>query len=82
MKKSNILRLFEYCSRYLLRGKNRDEVLDLLSGYARIIEEILESYRNPSAHANALRRIDAEECFKLIIDVEKYMKKLLDSFDY
>ena len=45
------------------------------------VEEVKNDYRNPSAHTNELRRVDAEQCFALVVDVEKLMKKMLDSFD-
>ena len=45
------------------------------------MEAVKKDYRNPSAHTNELKRIDAEQCFDLVIDVEKLMKRMLDSFN-
>ena len=59
-----------------------EEILDLLSDYAEDIERVRKDYRNPSAHTNALTKIRAKECFDLVLDVEKLLKKMLDSFDY
>ncbi len=39
------------------------------------------AYRNPSAHTNMLQEINAKECMDLVIDVEKLLKRIIDSFD-
>ena len=54
----------------------------MLNYYAEQIELIKEKYRNPSAHRDQIKRVDAEECMDLIIDVEKLLKQMIDSFDY
>ena len=58
-----------------------DEILELLSDYADDVERVRKDYRNPSAHTNALTKVSAKECFDLVLDVEKLLKKMLDSFD-
>ena len=55
--------------------------MELLQNYAESVEEVKNDYRNPSAHTNELRRVDAEQCFALVVDVEKLMKKMMHSFD-
>ena len=45
-----------------------------------IIEKITKEFRNPSAHTNELGKIDALKCFNIVIDVEKLLKNILDSF--
>ena len=63
--------------------KGDDElILKKLSEYGNIIEKITKEYRNEAAHVNKLQRIDAEECFDLVVDVEKLLKKMLDQFAY
>ena len=57
------------------------EIENMLKRYASSIEEIKEKYRNPSAHRNQIACVDAKECIDLIIDIEKLLKKMLDSFD-
>ena len=71
----------EYSREKLFSGKTDEEISTILDYYAESIEEVKNDYRNPSAHTNELRRVDAEQCFALVIDVEKLMKKMLDSFD-
>ena len=61
---------------------NEKEIIDMLDEYAKDIEKIKNKYRNPSAHRNAIQRVNAEECFKVVLDYEKLLKKMLDSFDY
>ena len=38
-----------------------------------------DKYRNPSAHRNTIQRINAEDCFRLVLDHEQLLKKMLDS---
>lgn len=80
-KDNNKLKLMEYCRNCLFSRYNDDEIEELLTRFASAIEEIKDKYRNPSAHTNEIRRIDAEECFNLVLDIEKLLKKMLDSFD-
>jgi hypothetical protein len=72
----------EYCKECIFSKYNENEIKELLKKYASNIEKIRENYRNPSAHTNEIKRIDAEECFNLVLDVEKLLKQMLDSFDY
>lgn len=81
-KMNNKLRLMEYCKECVFSSYTHDEIEELLTKYASSIEEIREKYRNPSAHTNEIQRTDAEECFNLILDVERLLKIMLDSFDY
>lgn len=74
-------KLLEYTKKHLFNGKTNEEILELLIDYAEDVESVKNDYRNPSAHTNVLKRIDAEECFNLVIDVEKILKRMLDSFD-
>ena len=80
-EQNNRNKLLEYVKDKLFSDKSDDEIMNILYTYAEEIEEVRESFRNPSAHTNELRRVDAEECFALVVDVEKILKKMLDSFD-
>ena len=80
-KVNNKLKLMEYCKKCVFTNYNEEEIEKLLKKYASSIEEIREKYRNPSAHTNEIKRVDAEECFNLVLDIEKLLKKMLDSFD-
>lgn len=81
-KANNKQKLMEYSRDCVFSKYREDEIERLLMKYAASIEEIREKYRNPSAHTNEIKRVDAEECFNLVLDVEKLLKKMLDSFDY
>ena len=78
---NNRKKLMEYSRERLFSGKSDDEIVNLLHEYAESIEEVKRKYRNPSAHTDTLRKVDAEECFALVVDVEKLLKNMLDSFD-
>ena len=80
-KLNNKSELMEYCKKHVFSKYNENEIDKLLNKYASSIEVIRKKYRNPSAHTNEIKRIDAEECFNLVLDVEKLLKQMLDSFD-
>ena len=79
--KNNKLRLMEYCKYCIFSGYSQEKIEKLLNSYASSIEYIRINYRNPSAHRNQIGRINAKECFDLIVDVKKLLKQMLDSFD-
>ena len=74
--------LLEYCKDCIFSNKTEKEIMDALTEYSDDIENIKEKYRNPSAHRNAIQRTNAEECFKLVLDHEQLLKKMLNSFKY
>lgn len=80
-KENNKVKLLEYCKSCLFSKYDDKEIMQLLNKYASSIEMIRVKYRNPSAHRNKITKINAEDCFDLIVDVEKLLKKMLDSFD-
>lgn len=79
--KNNKMELMEYCKSHVFSRYNYDKIEELLTYYASSIEEIRVKYRNPSAHRGSIKKTTAEECFKFVIDVEKLLIKMLDSFD-
>jgi len=80
-KENNREVLLDFANKRLFKNKNDREIGDLLYEYAVDVEEIRDRFRNPSAHTNELKCADAEQCFDLVVDVEKVLKKMLDSFD-
>lgn len=72
--------LVEFCQKVLMPGCSEDYILNTLYNYGEKIEEIKNDYRNPCAHTNSLQAINAKECLDLVIDVEKLLKVMLDSF--
>lgn len=81
-KVNNKAKLMEYCKKCLFSRYDENEIEELLTKFASSIENIRENYRNPSAHTNEIKQVDAEECLNLVLDVEKLLKQMLDSFDY
>lgn len=81
-KVNNKIILLEYCKDHIFSNYSDNEILSTLNYYGEKIEFIKDKYRNPSAHRNQIKRVDAEECIDLIIDVEKLLKQMIDSFDY
>lgn len=78
---NNKKKLEEYAKSELFANSPDIDVLDTLKVYGGRVDEIKERYRNPSAHTNEMSRVSAVECFGTVIDVEKLLKKMLDSFD-
>ena len=81
-KVNNRIILLEYCKDCLFSNYSENEIQSTLNYYGEKIELIKDKYRNPSAHRDQIKRVDAGECIDLIIDVEKLLKQMLDSFDY
>lgn len=78
---NNDKKLMEYCKNNIFSNKTEKEIRKLLNEYAGYIEKIRKKYRNPSAHRNAIRRVNAKDCLELVLDVEKLLKRMLESFD-
>ena len=73
--------LHEYVKECLLSKCTDEEIETKLKDYAIKINTIRENYRNPSAHKDKVQKVQAKTCFDFVIDVEKFLKKMLDSFD-
>ena len=78
-------KILEYVKHSVLKTYSKshsdEDIFELLSDYVEDVERVRKDYRNPSAHTNALTRVSAKECFDLVLDVEKLLKRMLDSFD-
>lgn len=77
---NNKAELMEYCGSCLFKERTNEIIESLLAEYGEAVERIRKKYRNPAAHTNELKRVDAQECFDLVLDVEKVLKRMLDSF--
>lgn len=78
--RKNKKRLLEYTSKCIFKDMTIEDIENKLVFFANKIEDIRLRFRNPAAHTNMIRRCDAEECFSIVLDVEKLLKKMLDSF--
>ena len=47
-----------------------------------VIARIRDEYRNPSAHAQEVTVVDAQECIQYVITVQKKLSELLDQYKY
>ena len=81
-KENNRIQLLDYAKSKLLSKYSEEEIEELLREYAKAIEKIRKNFRNPSAHTNEIKRMDAENCLNLVLDVQKLLKRMLDSFDF
>lgn len=78
----NAERILEYAREKIMVGRSEDEIEEALEQIADGIETVRKDYRNPSAHTNQLQKINAKECFDLVLDVEKLLKSILELLDY
>lgn len=72
--------LMDYCRTRLFPTLTDVEIKDVLYEYGYAVEKVRNDYRNPAAHTNEIHKVDAEECFNLVIEVEKLLKRMIDSF--
>ena len=47
-----------------------------------VIAKIRDEYRNPSAHAQEVTVVDAQECIQYVITVQKKLSELLEQYKY
>ena len=80
--KSSKERLVEFAKAKLLTDMSDEEILDTLAEYGEEMAIITNEYRNKAAHTNELKRVNAEMCFDMVLDVEKLLKRMMDSFAY
>lgn len=73
--------LLDYAKKKLMTGTPEDNILPTFKNYAVTINEIRLKSRNKAAHTDALTQTDAKSCFDLVIDVTKFLKMMVDSFD-
>lgn len=73
--------LLDYAKNRLMKKCPEEKILSTFEKYAGTINDIRIKYRNKAAHTDALTRTDAKECFDLVIDVTKFLREMLDSFD-
>lgn len=79
---NDVCKLVEFSKAELLKEYTEEQIIDLLDEYGEEIAEITKEYRNKAAHTNELKRVNAEQCFELVLDVEKLLKRILDSFNH
>ena len=75
-------RLAEYAKQKLLVGKSNQDIIDMLEAFGEEISDLTDEFRNKAAHTNELKRVNAQLCFDLVLDVEKLLKRMLDAFTY
>ena len=73
--------LIEYSKENLFRDLSDEDIRKTLRKYGKEIRNITFKYRNTAAHTNELRCRQAKKCLDFVIDVEHFLKNMLDSFD-
>ena len=81
-QENNQALILEYTKSRLMCKSSKKDIQNKLSEFAEEIEEVRNKFRNPSAHIDELRQIDAEKCFEYVIDTQHILKNILESLDY
>ena len=73
----------EYSKKRLFNNFSDDdeEIRKTLIEYGSYVDKIRLDYRNPAAHTGLLNQTRANECFEYILEVQKVLKIMLESFD-
>ena len=83
IRENNRSKLIEY-SRYALFDSDKHddkEIEKTLKDYGRQVNSITDKYRNKAAHTDRIKEPKAKQCLDYVIDVEHFLKTMLDSFD-
>ena len=80
----NLLKTIEYSSEHIFKKRklNDKKIREKLLEYGEYVDDVRKDFRNPAAHTNELKKINAQECFDFVLDTEKILRKMLDCFDY
>ena len=81
---NSIFKLIDYSSDHIFKQKkySDEKIKEKLFEYGGYVDKIRLDYRNPAAHTDELKKTNAEECFKYVLDSEKVLLKMLKTFDY
>ena len=73
----------EYSKKRLFKNFSDDneKIKKTLIEYGSYVDKIRLDYRNPAAHTGLLNQTKADECFKYVIELQKVLKIMLESFD-
>lgn len=83
IRENNRLKLIEYSKYALFDSDKHDdkEIEKTLKDYGRKVNSITDKYRNKAAHTDRIKEPKAKQCLDYVIDVEHFLKTMLDSFD-
>ena len=83
IRENNKAKLIEYSKDALFNSENYDDdkIEEMLKDYGSEIDSITQKYRNKAAHTDRIKKPKAKQCLNYIIDVEHFLKTMLDSFD-
>ena len=80
-KRNNLQMLLEFAKSELFPEVADDsQINNALKKFAMWIETIRLDYRNPSAHSERLKKIDAISCFNFVTDVKKILRIMMEAF--
>ncbi len=70
----------DYCKDKLLRDPDSNGVKETLDFMSNSAEKIRRDFRNPSAHPERITKVQADECNKYVLDVQKILIRLMEIF--
>ena len=81
--KKNLSISVEYSKNRLFKNFSTDDnqIRETLIEYGSYVDKIRLDYRNPAAHTGSLSQTKADECFEYVIELQKVLKIMLETFD-
>lgn len=74
--------LLSFCKDKLFINSDEKAIRESLHTFKDDVKKVTQDFRNPAAHITNINQTKAQDCLNFVIDVEKLLKKLLDSFKY
>ena len=81
-QENDIKYLYKYLQERLMPGLSEEVLNSTMKNYFKSILRIVTNYRNPAAHRNYLKKMEAKGCQDFIVYSEKVLAKMLSSFAY
>lgn len=70
----------EYGRTLFIPDLTEQEIRDVLRTIGRDTDKIVQKYRNPAAHTNALQQADAKDCLDFLLEVERVFIWMMEHF--
>ena len=74
--------LLSFCKDKLFINSDEKAIRESLHTFKDDVKKVTQDFRNPAANITNINQTKAQDCLNFVIDVEKLLKKLLDSFKY
>ncbi len=73
--------LLDFAEEKLYKDTPRDEIDKQIESFGKAVDEVTKKFRNKAAHPYQIKKENAKECFNIVLDVEKLLKKMIEAFN-